>query len=128
MSAKEVIRDYLPCIMLGGFGVTLTYVGLIVSIISVTYCPPLGPASQCIDVAAQNQIETISAWLFYSGLFLIAASVAVAFVTRWLRIRAVRRRTAPMSTSGGRSLAGSTEASPKSGLSGVEVKRGKSGP
>ena len=95
MTTREVLAAYLPSILLVGFGATLAYLAFIISNIHASYCPT-GPVSQCIDVGVQNQIETISAWLFFTGIAVTGLSAALSAVTYRMRNRRpVSRKPTP---------------------------------
>ncbi len=94
---KSMIREYLPSLMLAGFGVSLVLIGSVLSAIRASYCPT-GAISQCVDVAVQNQIDTLSFSLLIAGLIVISASVVTALLTYRRRARAARRHATPAPT------------------------------
>ncbi len=81
------MRDYMPSILLAGFGVVLYYISNALSGAQPTDCESVYPPYPCVNYGYQSQILRISFELFCASLLLLAGSVAVALITRWLRSR-----------------------------------------
>ena len=90
MAKPGVLRDFLPSLMLAGFGATLEYLAYLVGDIQLESCPT-ADYSQCFNVTGQNELVTISFWLLFAGIWLLGASLISAIVVDARRARPARR-------------------------------------
>lgn len=95
---RALVRDYLPSILLAGFGFVLVYLAATLSAVAAGSSCSGGAALQaCNPHSKLAQVETISFFLLLAGVGTLAVSGILALIILWRR----ERRAAAVSSDPG---------------------------